>query len=110
MTDAELICTWMMPKPTSWFGSGRWWYKAQGTQPGEEYRWVPADLTLNDIWLVEERLKTEARNLDNPNLHVRLNLYIDALATRQDGLWHSTPEQKICALAFVLRLQVEAKV
>lgn len=116
MTDQEVICAWMEPKPplpNYWSGGypspKGWWYNVPIS--GGRMDWIPwrngrpMACDLNALWEVEERL-TDMRWL----------LYYTELAeaTKSLGLpheeWrcaHATPEQKIKALAAVLRPLVE---
>lgn len=90
MTDAEVICTFMEPKP----------------DPEELRLWLPGSLTLDALWEVEERLTAEQFAAYIERLEDGWD--INGLA-RDYGLVHARAEQKIKALAAVLRPIVEPK-
>jgi hypothetical protein len=116
MTDQEVICTWMEPKPTaaasSTVSAGAWWNRYAGVQrSGPAWvltpfsgPWEPCPLTLDALWEVEERLTPEQQGQYTTAL-----LAIIAVPFRCGWTWHATPEQKIKALASVLRPLVEVK-
>lgn len=100
-SDAEVICAWMEPKPTLpdyWTGTerspSRWWILV-GTNGGG-MAWLPITLNLGALWVAENRL-TDERQWE----------YIEALRENRNaptwGFLHATAEQKIKALALVLR-------
>jgi hypothetical protein len=108
MTDQEVICAWMEPKPRltksgqfhanekRWANDLHWWDYRPTTSP----YLFPCPLTLDALWEVEERL-TDGQ----------WRKYYDALCISCEpklkfGMYdviHATPEQKIKALAAVLR-------
>ncbi len=106
LTDEEVICGWMEPKPEphthgGTFRSGKgWWYWTGAT-------WQPNVLTLDVLWGVEERLTEEQWEryyhqfvrYDNPVDPVRWSV------TDRKYRWalHATSQQKVKALAEVLR-------
>jgi hypothetical protein len=102
MTDQELICAWMEPRPipskNGWRSSPWWKRKLRGARDYAH----PRELDLDALWEVEERLTNE-----------QWEKYLHEFA-RTQGYWplrtllHATPEQKIRALAQVLRPIVEA--
>ncbi len=117
MTDAEVICTWMEPTPEPHLaGSGRskggWW--ARGANAGRDAfgPWIPAFEAWNSrhrlgaLWEVEERL-----DYGQCGVYERQVLCASGWATNaiESGwaLLHATPEQKIKAIAAVLRPIVE---
>jgi hypothetical protein len=79
----------------------RWWKWYAGTRHGDGVlRHLPRDLTLDALWEVEERLLQEF-------WHQGLaHKYQNAMPADHYS-WHATPEQKIKALAAVLRPLVE---
>lgn len=94
MTDAEMICTWMEPKPLE---SSNWWDGPDCQVLAE--RW-PTKLTLDKLHDVENLLTPE-----------QWPVYLAALSPSSDlmcmstiqALVHSSPFVKIRALAAVLR-------
>ena len=108
MTDAEVICSFMEPKPTKSImdtlrdgdpAPGKWWNDRHHASS----EWRPRTLTLDAIWEVEERLTDE-----------QWQQYRDEILKGTDmmGLWMTRlidagAAQKIVALAAVLRPIVE---
>ncbi len=99
MTDQEVICNWMEPKPTgSWIRDvqPKWWYFSTYEPPTG---WHVKSLTLDALWEVEERLKQKPRG--------GRGLYWDyrsLLIEVTDGeAWHASAAQRIKALAEILR-------
>lgn len=122
--DWDLICTWMEEKPTStvhpgieeaysvkWWIWG-WWYTAPSLPNIERpvaYGWKPRSLNLDACHKVESRLTdNQAAKYDRvlesvirqDNLKQRDE---HALSVAEVMAWHATAEQKIKALAAVLR-------
>jgi hypothetical protein len=109
-SDEEIICAWMEPRPTKSplrrdELSRHWWQWNRF-----DAAWGPRYLTLDALWEVEERLTDEQR------LDYRESLVAPHRDSGERGLplvmlyWvllHATPEQKIRALAQVLRSGVE---
>jgi len=95
MTDEEVICTWMEPKPDGrakrGASKGLWWIRVRGV------RWFPSVLTLDRLWEVEDRLIHQGR----------ADEYRYSLVHRDAYFFHATAAQKIKALAAVLRPEVE---
>jgi hypothetical protein len=124
MTDQEVICAWMEPKPDKgpfdfrpWSDGtpGGWWEavpEARFCSPVNE--WLPRTLTLDALWEVEERLVSEALEFESEKsseqfCRMRLHDYQRQLIkTTNWQQWHATAEQKIKVLAQVLRPIVEA--
>jgi hypothetical protein len=132
MTDQEVICTWMAgAKPNTeppdalerdLFGApltvaGGWWECHCVYEEGDVPRWYPRDLTLDALHEVEGRLKDEQwgkyeRRFNNKRV---INKRCERCGADQlshhrassRALLHATPEQKIKALAAVLRPIVE---
>ncbi len=117
MTDAEVICQWMEPKPPdqltgqSGISEGGWW-KRRWSVRGQQFKhWPNDDKTdsLDTLREVEAKL-TDAQaakynsRLDwvmrEPNLIDRDDHHLTIAET---SIWHATAEQKIAALAAVLR-------
>ena len=105
MTDEEVICTWMQPKPLVSIGAlcaaggsaavPKWW-EPHWELAGE---WQPISLSLDLLWEVEERL-VQMKNAR----WVQVELQEQHIF----WIWHATAEQRIQALAVVLRPLVEA--
>jgi hypothetical protein len=106
-SDAEVICTWMEPKPESappsWgdnpVGNINGWWIATGSGRIEH-----RILTLDALWEVEERLTEEQWT----RYRVALTAPVLGASGRHiEGynrmMWHATAEQKIKALAEALR-------
>jgi hypothetical protein len=90
VTDEEMICNFMEPKPEgrpSSYGSGEVWWRWGWRYIG----WLPRPLTLDALWEVEARLTDE-----------QCSRYTRELVMLP-WLWHATAAQKIKALAAVLR-------
>jgi hypothetical protein len=110
VTDQEVICAWMEPEPiaaaASTVSAGGWWKRYAGVQrSGPAWvltpfsgPWLPRALTLDTLWEVEERLDAYQKGQYTTAL-----LAIIAVPFRCGWTWHATPEQKIKALAAVLR-------
>lgn len=112
LSDAEVICQWMEPKPKTICGSLehtaalrsiKWWIvKPRGAHLGEPVDWTPCLLGLDRLHEIEAKLSEEQW----------LN-YVDALITlmpkfpRKGEIVHASAEQKIKALAAVLRAEVK---
>jgi hypothetical protein len=102
MTDEEIICTWMEPKPKGGIGyENRWW--TVPNNPG--MRVSPVYLTLNILHKVEARLTDE-----------QAWRYDEALAEGMKSqpergssifVWHADAPTRIKALAQVLRPEVD---
>lgn len=96
MTDAEVICAFMESRPpanTIHVQRGADWWLWWG---GE---WTPIDLTLDALWKVEERLRLGSQ--EERRSYRNFGRSIPAAQK-----WHATPEQKIAALAVVLRAEI----
>jgi len=96
LTDAEVICRWMDAAPWSVFWGG-------------VCKWASSSLTLDALWEVQQRL-------DDEQWWVYCNqfapsLYAEGMTWRHEyrRCLNATPEQKIKALATVLRPLVEAE-
>ncbi len=110
MRDEEIICQFMEPRPEhppySWQSQiewgrptpGGWWY-ADSTV-GVHGHWRPCELTLDRLRLVEARLTDEQWDL------YRAILTIHSIWTDRH-LIHLAPDQKVKALAEVLRSSKE---
>lgn len=109
MTDEEVICGFMEPRPVC--PPRRRWFESKSSLAGwwelirDSNRCQPRPLTLDALYEVESQL-TDEQQWD----------YCEAVRkqadTRQAGTWHylhATAEQKIKALAAVLRPLVEGK-
>jgi hypothetical protein len=112
--DAEVICGWMEPKPKDGHGPKvetvdvRWWQYSYEVRPkpsglGNEFHWQwwSRTLTLNELWEVEERL-AEWQFWQYANLLLPSCTSVGSAA----GVYahaHATAEQKIKALAQVIR-------
>lgn len=97
MTDEEVIASFMEPKPT-WSSSdrnGEWWWCW-------DHRWHSCKLDLDALHEVEARLTNEQWD-------AYANLMMDPAGIHHTRfLLHASAEQKIEALAAVLRPEVEA--
>lgn len=115
--DWDLICTWMEEKPIStvhpgieeaynvkWWIWG-WWYTAP-SQPNIErpvaYGWKPRSLNIDACHKVEARLTEEQWALYAHHLCAGYDFEDIGLVLYRDWI-HATAEQKIKALAAVLR-------
>lgn len=109
MTDAEVICTWMEPRSAdAQFRSDiecdqTGWWRHKWSVPNQCYRaWPNGDKTdsLDALWEVEAKLigLGYRDHLDNA---ISLEVWRDAVDDA--STWHATAEQKIKALAAVLR-------
>lgn len=105
LTDAEVICGWMEPKPVRiWpqdIPDGHWWSALWSTGTG--WSWIPATLDLDALHEVEARLSEDEWWIYLGELHVATK-GVAAYAYRH--LIHATAAQKIAALAAVLRREV----
>jgi hypothetical protein len=110
VNDAEIISTWMEPEPSGAprpFWQGWWLHDGAG--------WHARPLTLTDLWDVEERLIQSGVMKDMPLAGFEMNLWsayiynltAEVLDDAPISVIHATPEQKIKALAAVLRPIVE---
>lgn len=112
MTNEEIICGWMQPRPRDGDAEddGKWW-RSHNTAIcfGEHWITVPADLTLDRLHEVEARLTDEQWEgyigiLAGVPIKRALSThdyYLDHMDERE--LVHATAEQKIKALAEVIR-------
>ncbi len=101
LTDEEVICAFMEPKPTgSWVRDVQptWWYFSTYDFP---LGWHAKAITLDALWEVEQRLSREQINRYIAEL-LRVTLPPDRGAYDW-RLIHATAAQKIAALASVLR-------
>jgi hypothetical protein len=123
LSDAEIICAWMEPKPPTGMQSGLyahrwspnrvWWHTysaSRQTEPVETpwvvNEWEPRPMNLDALWKVEERLtdcqmSTYERELNHAVLHAKPR-------PRCWYIWHADKPARIKALAAVLRAVVEA--
>lgn len=99
MTDAEIICEFMEPRPSG-YASGKgmkWWYPSAGYVSTAPFPVAPIELDLDALWLVEDKLSDE-------QWQEYASLMMDPSGERHTRfLIHATPAQKISALARVLR-------
>ncbi len=113
MTDAEEICGWMEPKPEDMERRGlgliseAGWWKYKWSPMGQCYRVWPNDDkadSLDALHEVEEKLTSSQKS------RFGLLLY-NAMATPDGNVytWHATTEQKIAALAQVIRGEREGR-
>lgn len=113
MTNQEIICTFMEPRPSAGFATdtasiGGWWRRYAGvgrSRPDWQSKpfngpWLPHVLTLVELWEVEERLTDEQWEAYSLVLVPSGDRFV------RDRI-HATPEQKINALAAILRPIVE---
>jgi hypothetical protein len=96
MTDAEILCQFMEPKPPECDlrTFERLWWTVEGGA-----RWSPRNLTLDAIWEIEERLTKE-----------QWGRYQMLFPHRRRETLHADAPTRIRALAAVLRPVVEAGV
>ncbi len=109
MTAAAVICTWMEPKSDEPTRSGehspQGWWRARLSMSCKYLVWVPADLTLDALWEVEDRLTED--QLDNYG-YALVDVVSESNGRYSDVLLiHATAEQKTKALAAGLRPIVE---
>lgn len=119
MNDAVIVCTWMepdLPNPSVVYSahSPLWWWFAGRRYSGDDsspWAWFTRDLDLDALWEVEERLPDELWQVYLGTLCGWCNPYDgdswDFSDTRM--IAHATPEQKIAALAAILRPLVEGQ-
>lgn len=101
LTDAEVICAWMEPKPKDGTHPGNvsevgWWKAVYVARPVPHWRWFPNDDktdSLDALWKVEERLDPRQAQ----------EYYCSLWDDRTTYGAHATAEQKLKALAAVLR-------
>lgn len=118
LTDAEIICQWMEPRPAKgpydfrpWanVSPGGWW-KTSPSRVGpplvqfDKNEWVSRDLTLDVLWHVEARLILLGYRAQIGDA-LRWEVWRNAVSA---SVWHATPEQRVKALAVILRPIVEA--
>ena len=108
MTDAETICDFMEPRPDKgpfdfhpWLGStpDGWWLSTSGWDL--DATWKPRSLSLDALHLVEARLKDEQFWQYVLRLIPRRTMASSEAGMR--ALIHATADQKIKALAAVIR-------
>jgi hypothetical protein len=116
MTNEEVICSYMEPSPPiksfriHYSGNEdgqdeqmesplRWW-----VADTEEKKITPRTLTLVECWKVQERL-TKEQGSDYINLILEMGNIGDAFSFMWE-LVHATAEQKVKALAEIIRKQV----
>lgn len=109
MTPAEIICTFMEPRPAPSDSHAatetKWWLWAfTGVVFPREYKWLPRHLDLGLLWEVEERLtKAQWRTYRREfRLIVEREDGGFPLGQRVQAYLHATPAQKMAALAKVL--------
>lgn len=124
MTDQEVIATWMggtKPKATDIrdYDQPKWWtamfeFDAHSrVVPGSRI-WTPRNLTLDALHEVEARLSDEQWRAYRKSA-IRGGWYRDDWCVQHDhttmfqSACHASAEQKITALASVLRPEVEPK-
>ena len=104
MTDAEVVAMWMerITKPPHNRDS-QWWKSTIVIDAGGEpvYKWIPCKLTLDALHLVEERLTSGPRSQWEKYLAILAE--DDPRGCNVQRKVHATTEQKIKALATVLR-------
>jgi hypothetical protein len=115
VTDQEVICEWMEPKPTErpgvhganelWW---RWGWRYVGPslpqqQTPVEYCWLPRKLTLDALWEVEERLTKMGGWWDT----YVWKLTDSILDDQPPSVIHASAGRKTAAIAAVLRPLVE---
>jgi len=107
LSDAEVICMWMEPRPKDGSGSkvatpeSRWWvYSYEVRVHIFHWKWHPNTLDLDALHEVEAKLSDEQQWA-----------YIEALRGKYNmPTWHfvhASAEQKIKALAITLREEVK---
>lgn len=114
LTDAEIICMWMEPKPQgeaplslTFRGDldspGRFWVAFEYSTT-----WQPRPLTLDALWEVEERLTDVELGWYGYFSKLYEVTHAESRLNSDIRICHATPEQKIKALASVLRPIVES--
>ncbi len=94
MTDTEIICDWMEPE---WETMDKYDFRWHGARldGGEWTPFAPETLSLDELWKVEHQLSGLQR--------IAYSNRLDAQMAVGQWIWHATAEQKIKALAAVLR-------
>ena len=101
ITDAEVICDFMEPKPQLPICSD-WWY------PSKVGGWLNPQLTLDRLWVVEKKLTDQYRHryidrILGRSLRSMIDMQQFDYADSFVDLVNATAEQKIKALAAVIR-------
>lgn len=91
--DAEVIAEWMEPKPIGVQADPPTWWMFESVATG----WAPRLAKLDALWHVEERL-IRLGYADACNLAI-----VSALHGEDTYSWHATIEQKLRALADLIR-------
>lgn len=103
-SDEETICEWMQPKPVRvWSrdsGGREWWSAVWSSETGWQFH--PILLTLDALWEVEERL-TEEQWRKYESMSVGWWSDGPKIISGFRAAVHATTEQKIAALAQVIR-------
>lgn len=112
LTDHEIIATFMEPLPntapgfhTAWSTLKPTWWEKGPSSEGVMF-WVPIPLTLDALHEVEARLTVEQWSRYEPALGSPYAHKSNPI-TYWKALIHATAEEKIRALAAVLRAAVE---
>lgn len=112
LTDEEVICAFMEPKPPDGAYpralSDAGWWKVAWSNALQKSQWLPNNdkaASLDALWEVEERLTEE--QWGQYCIRAQVDLYDPAWGNHPGGMdrpiIHATAEQKIRALAAVLR-------
>lgn len=107
MTDAEIVATWMEPNPDLLANLTQskdgWWWNSFGLT-GDP--WQPAEpLTLDRLREVEARL--DASQCVDYDWRLAMLVVVATKTCPESYPWHASAEQKLAALAEVLRAEVE---
>ncbi len=111
MSDEEIICAWMEPRPgepsyRSDRSPGGWWQKVINYKPDIPYAFKPRELDLDALYEVQSRLTDEQWEEYDDEILPTLPRDLFELEIRKAYI-HASPKQKITALASVLRPEVE---
>ncbi len=93
VSDAELICSWMQPKPSSdrnLYDMDGWWFFRNGS-------WHPRILTLDLLRQVEQKL------IDQNKGHELDSLLCEWREYTGGWIWHVDAIDRIKAVAHILR-------
>ena len=107
LSDAEIVCSFMEPKPDAARVENDWWTDEIQLIRGEHRsEVVPVDLTLDRLWLVEEQLDDQLWYDYCLSLDGLIGYKVTTTSLFRSYV-HVSAEQKIKALAAILRPLVE---
>jgi len=109
LSDAEVICKFMEPRPLATIESlvnypGTWWHVDMDAALAGEKRWKPRTLTLNECHEVEARLNDEQwTRYSRVVMDDARRAGLDLKSSHAQIWLHATAEQKTRALSAALR-------